>query len=151
MGKITHLVIHCTGTPEGHPDHNAESTFDYHHRVKGWKHKGYHRVIEYDGRIVKGQDLDADDWISPWEVANGARGINQHAVHIAYVGGMSADMTKPKDTRTPAQKKALEDIVRWSLKNWPGIKVICHNEISNKACPSFDVQEWLLEVGLLRD
>jgi len=148
MGKITHLVLHCSATPESSAAWDAERVLQI-AIEKGWSHYGYHRVIEYDGTIVKGQALDADDFISPHEVANGAYGLNQHAVHICYVGGMKADMSGPKDTRTDAQLQAMYEVVRWCMANWPGIKVIGHNEVANKACPSFDVQEWLQQVGVI--
>jgi len=52
---------------------------------------------------------------------------------------------KPKDTRTPAQREALRTLVRTYQERYPGIIVRGHNEWPGvkKACPSFDVSEWL--------
>jgi hypothetical protein len=69
--------------------------------------------------------------------------------HIAYAGGVAADGTTPCDTRTPQQKSALEHYVRDFVARFPGAAVVGHNELAAKACPSFDVQAWLRETGIL--
>jgi uncharacterized protein YeaO (DUF488 family) len=55
----------------------------------------------------------------------------------------------PKDTRTEAQKKSLLTLVRTYRSRYPGIKILGHRDWPNvhKACPSFDVDEWLTEVA----
>ena len=55
----------------------------------------------------------------------------------------------PCDTRTPQQKSALEHYVRDFVARFPGAAVVGHNELAAKACPSFDVQAWLRETGIL--
>lgn len=91
-------------------------------------------------------DLKALD---PWEITNGACGYNATSRHIAYAGGVAADGTTPCDTRTPQQKSALEHYVRDFVARFPGAAVVGHNELAAKACPSFDVQAWLRETGIL--
>jgi len=85
----------------------------------------------------------------PGEVPSGARGHNATSRHIAYAGGVAADGTTPCDTRTPQQKSALEHYVRDFVARFPGAAVVGHNELAAKACPSFDVQAWLRETGIL--
>jgi hypothetical protein len=65
-----------------------------------------------------------------------------------YAGGVARDGKTPKDTRTPEQRKAMADYVIRFMKEHPGVKVIGHNEVAQKACPSFDVQEWLKSLAL---
>ena len=43
---------------------------------------------------------------------------------------------------TDKQWTALVDRVKNTLIDYPNAKVIGHNEISEKECPSFDVQKW---------
>ena len=37
---------------------------------------------------------------------------------------------------------ALLDLVKTQLTNYPDAKIIGHNEISEKDCPAFNVQQW---------
>lgn len=55
---------------------------------------------------------------------------------------------KPKDTRTPAQLKAMGAYVKDFHRRFPGVRIIGHNEVAAKACPSFDVQKWLKSIGI---
>ena len=46
------------------------------------------------------------------------------------------------------QLKALEDYVKDFHRRFPRVRIIGHNEIAAKACPSFDVQAWLRKIGI---
>ena len=74
---------------------------------------------------------------------------NTGNIGICYVGGMDAQMKKPKDTRTEAQKKSLLTLIRTYKGRYPGIIIRGHRDWPgvNKACPSFSVADWLKEVG----
>lgn len=63
-------------------------------------------------------------------------------------GGCARDGKTPKDTRTPAQLRAMEAYVKDFHKRFPGVRIIGHNEVAAKACPSFDVQWWLKSIGI---
>ena len=75
-------------------------------------------------------------------------GYNSVSRHIVYAGGVEKDGKTPKDTRTGCQKKALEKYVKDFHRKFPDVRIIGHNELAAKACPSFDVQEWLKEIGI---
>ena len=60
----------------------------------------------------------------------------------------AADGKTPKDTRTASQKKALEKYVKDFHRRFPDVRIVGHNELAAKACPSFDVQKWLKEIGI---
>ena len=86
--------------------------------------------------------------LNSWEITNGAKGHNSTARHIVYVGGVDRDGKTPKDTRTPAQRKALVAYVRDFHRRFPSVRIVGHNELAAKACPSFDAQEWLKQIGI---
>lgn len=143
---IKRIVVHCTATREGQ-DVNA-ATIKGWHLKQGWSDIGYHYVVRLDGRVEKGRPDTA--------VGSHVKGFNTGSIAIVYVGGLDKD-GKPKDTRTPAQKKGLKEIIsRMSaLHNNP--PVMGHRDLSPdkdkdgvvekhewlKECPCFDVRDWI--------
>ena len=116
---------------------------------RGWKQVGYTDMIHLDGRVERLVRNNEDANVDPWEITNGASGYNAISRHIVYVGGVDAnDANKAKDTRTPAQKEALKRYVRDFHMRFPQVKIIGHNQLASKACPSFDVPKWLKEIGI---
>lgn len=154
------IIIHCTATPEG-IDFKAKD-IDLWHKEQGWKMIGYNYVIDLDGTIEVGRPL----------TMSGAhcKGWNNRSIGIVYVGGVASAVDKrgrlvaakdakgnpiPKDTRTPAQKKSLNDLVYKLLDEYSSIKdILGHRDTSPdlngdgqitpnewiKACPCFDVR-----------
>lgn len=152
MAVLKYLVLHCTATPEG-----REVTGDDIRRMhlspvskggRGWKQVGYTDIIHLDGTVERLVDNNEDANVDPWEITNGVKGYNSVSRHVVYAGGMTKDMSRPKDTRTPAQIKAMEAYVRDFHRRFPGVRIIGHNEVAAKACPSFDVQKWLESIGI---
>lgn len=151
MAKLRYLVIHCTATPEGREVSAADIRRCHLAPVteggRGWKQVGYTDLVHLDGTVERLVANNEDAEVDPWEITNGAKGYNSVSRHIVYAGGCDRAM-KPKDTRTPAQKSALETYVKDFHRRFPGVRIIGHNEVAAKACPSFDVQRWLMEIGL---
>lgn len=151
MSKLKYLVIHCLATPEGR-EITRQDLEQWHLKERGWSRLGYSDLIHIDGRLENLIEFDQDDNVDSWEISNGAKGYNGIARHVAYVGGASSKKEAwmkhypPKDTRTEAQNYTLEQYVRFTILRHPNIKVIGHNEISNKSCPSFDVKLWLRSI-----
>ena len=152
MAQMKYLVIHCTATPEGREVSSAEIRHWHTDPVskggRGWKQVGYTALIHLDGSVERLVQNNEDARVDPWEVTNGAKGYNSVSRHIVYAGGVAKDGKTPKDTRTEAQKKALRDYVRDFHRRFPQIKIVGHNELAAKACPSFDVKAWLKEIGV---
>lgn len=149
--KLKYLIIHCTATPEGR-DVSADDIRRWHTDPvdkggRGWCQVGYTDLIHIDGQVERLVQNNEDSEVDPWEVTNGAKGYNSVSRHIVYAGGVDHS-GKPKDTRTPAQRKALEAYVTHFHDQHPDVRIIGHNEIAAKACPSFDVQEWLKNIGI---
>jgi len=143
---LRYLVIHCTGTRAGR-DVTSDEIRRWHTSPvsaggRGWKQVGYTDMIHPDGRIERLVANNEDSEVDPWEITNGASGYNSVSRHVVYVGGVGAD-GKPSDTRTASQKASLESYVRDFHERFPSVKIIGHNEIASKACPSFDAQGWL--------
>ncbi len=130
MRKINKIIIHCTATPEGR-DVTINEVRSWHVEERGWRDVGYHFLIQIDGTIDEGRPIE--------QTGAHTRGHNWDSIGIAIVGGMSKDMTEPKDTRTEEQKEALVDLL-CQLKDTYGGTIYGHRDFSNKACPSFDAK-----------
>ena len=149
--KLKYLIIHCTATPEGR-DVSADDIRRWHTDPvskggRGWRQVGYTDLFRLDGKVERLVRNNEDNEVDPWEITNGATGYNSVSRHIVYAGGVDQN-GRPKDTRTPAQRNALEEYVTRFHDQHPGVRIIGHNEVAAKACPSFDVQEWLKNIGI---
>jgi len=163
--KLKYLVIHCTATPEGR-DVSAADIRRMHTSPKpqgrGWRQVGYTDLFRLDGtreRLVKNNE---DAYVDGWEVTNGAAGFNSVSRHIVYAGGVAKDGKTPQDTRTSAQRSAMAEYVQDFHRRHPDVKIIGHRDLSpdrngngkvepnewTKACPSFEVSEWLESIGI---
>lgn len=152
MAELKFLVLHCTATPEGRPVTSAEirrwHTDPVSRGGRGWKQVGYTDMIHLDGRVERLVQNNEDANVDPWEITNGAKGYNSTSRHVVYVGGVARDGKTPRDTRTLGQLKALEAYVKDFHLRFPALKIIGHNELAAKACPSFDVKKWLKQIGI---
>ncbi|MCR5870698.1 MULTISPECIES: N-acetylmuramoyl-L-alanine amidase [unclassified Sphingomonas] len=144
MRKITHLVVHCSATPEGR-DVSAKE-IDGWHRQRGFARIGYHYVVRLDGTVESGRPLE--------QPGAHVAGHNANTIGIVYAGGLAKDGKTPKDTRTAAQKVALTDLLKSLKRRFPNAIVQGHRDFSPdldkdgkvepheymKACPSFDAK-----------
>jgi len=124
--RITHAVVHCAATQ---PTATVSSILSYWKNHLGWKNPGYHILIGLKGFTVL-SDFN--------NVSNGAIGYNSNGVHFSYIGGIDRS-GKPLDTRTELQKRLMQVCLEEIKLKVPGIHIIGHNEVANKACPSFKV------------
>ena len=149
--QLKYLVIHCTATPEGR-EVSADEIRRWHTAPpsaggRGWKQVGYTDMVHLDGKVERLVRNNEDMQVDAFEITNGAKGYNAIARHVVYVGGVDAT-GKAKDTRTEAQRNALAAYVRDFHARFPQVRIIGHNEIAPKACPSFNVQAWLKAIGI---
>lgn len=111
------------------------------HVEKGWIDVGYNVVIPRNGMVQIGRPLDA----------RGAHvaGYNARALGICLVGGLDED-GEPEANYTQAQYDALEATIHFLRKYAPLAKIQGHRDFPNvaKACPCFDVRDWLRERGI---
>jgi N-acetyl-anhydromuramyl-L-alanine amidase AmpD len=108
------------------------------HKNKGWSDIGYHYVIRLDGTREQGRSIDIQ--------GAHAYGFNKKSIGICIVGGVDENM-KPLKTINIAQEEELALLITEIDWSYPNIDIKGHNELSTKACPSFDVQDWLKESG----
>lgn len=122
------IIVHCSATPAGRDVTVAD--IDRWHRARGFRSIGYHYVVLLDGTVCPGRPEDA--------VGAHCLGQNATSIGVCYVGGLDADGSTPRDTRTPAQRRALLDLLADLLRRYPGAVVRGHRDFAPKACPSFD-------------
>ena len=129
-----YLVIHCAATRPSQ-DISAED-IDRWHKEKGFDKIGYHYFIKRNGNIENGR-LET-------ETGAHAYGYNSKSLGICLAGGVTEDdITVSENNFTKEQFESLDRLVEQIEDTYLGIKVIGHNEISQKDCPGFNVQEWL--------
>ena len=148
--KIDAIVIHCSASRAGVDLRAAD--IDKMHKERGFSGIGYHFVVDLDGRVEIGRPLPQDGAHCNTPGLSG-QSYNKHSIGICYVGGLDRD-GNPADTRTPAQRVALDDLVHDLIQRYPIVEVIGHRDASPdknkdgkitpnewiKQCPCFDVK-----------
>ena len=133
MRSITLIIVHCSANKAGSALRMAD--IDRYHRSLGWKCCGYHYVIPTDGSIEVGR---------PEEMV-GAHCVNhnKYSIGVCYIGGLAADGITPADTRTEAQKRALQQLLADLKQRYPKALVLGHCELDYRKphCPGFDAAE----------
>ena len=137
MRKINSIILHCTATPEG-KDYTVEDITRW-HKERGFRTIGYHYVIYRDGSVHKGRKNS--------EIGAHCTGKNANSIGVVYIGGMTSDNKKPKDTRTTEQHKSLLELVQKLMRmyNLTIQDVHCHNEFAKKSCPCFNIADFRQE------
>jgi len=144
MRRINLAVWHCSADRENHLKGKGRDYLDRVAKQRGFREVSYHIIILADGSIEYGRDV--------WEKGAHAKGYNTISFGVVYIGGLDKN-GKPKDTRTPEQKKTMRMIKQNLDYHYPGIKHVGHRDLSvdlngdgvisknewMKACPCFDV------------
>ncbi len=153
MRKIKEIIIHCSDTQEGvnvtAADIRRWHTTPREKGGRGWRDIGYHYVIRLDGTIEVGRTIER---VGAHCIGRNGEDHNSHSIGICYIGGrhMKEDGTWVwADTRTAKQKDSMAKLVRMLLALLPQATVHGHNEFAARACPCFDVQQWLREEKII--
>ncbi|MBA4304624.1 MAG: hypothetical protein C0424_10405 [Sphingobacteriaceae bacterium] len=148
MRTVNFITIHCTGGPQN----QSLESIRAHWRSLGWRNVGYHRLVAADGTVHE---------LAPYSaITNGVAGHNSNNIHLSYIGGIDS-RGHVADTRTSAQRAALERLVYEVHRLYPAAVIQGHRDFSpdknrngiiepsewTKACPSFSVKAWLQEIG----
>lgn len=149
---LKYLIIHCTATPQGREVTSDEirrwHTAPVSEGGRGWRQVGYADMIHLDGMIENLVPYNENNVVENFEITNGAAGYNDCSRHVVLVGGCNAS-GMPDNTFTELQFAALAAYVADFMRKHPDARVIGHNEIAAKACPCFDVQEFLKTYALV--
>jgi N-acetylmuramoyl-L-alanine amidase len=130
MRTITHIVVHCTATPQ---TTTVQSIQRYWRDNLKWRSPGYHFLIEANGTVHNLQPINLP--------SNGVAGHNANSIHVSYIGGVNGQ--RAVDNRTEAQKTALLRILTDLKKQFPNAIIQGHRDFPRvaKACPSFDAKK----------
>lgn len=164
MRSITHIVIHCSASPNGQSLFQGRigspgrvppvKVIDGWHQQRGfhrdplWRKRfnpdlaaiGYHFVIYTNSAVASGRHLD--------EVGAHVQGRNANSIAICLVG---------TDKFTAAQWGVLPELLADLRKRYPNARICGHRDLSPdvdgdgvvrphewlKICPGFDVAAWL--------
>ena len=129
------------------PDHRIGGIPIYKLHGRGWQQVGYRQLIDIHGKIHDLINFNDDQFLEGNEITNGAAGWNGKTIHICYAGGTDQQL-RAKDTRTPAQLASMEATAIYYLSRQPWLKLIGHNQVAHKACPSFSVIDWARQIGI---
>lgn len=152
MRTITHIILHCSATPQG--QQVTVLDVDRWHRERGFKRQaeavarfnpqlkaiGYHYLISLGGEVFTGRGLD--------EAGAHVAGHNANTIGVCMVG---------MHRFTAAQWDALRGLVNSLRSAHPTAKICGHRDMSPdtdgdgvverhewlKECPTFDVATWL--------
>ena len=154
MRKIDLIVIHCSATRVD----RTLTAFDLEtlHRRRGFNGTGYHYYIRKDGTTLLTRPIE--------RIGAHAKGFNASSIGICYEGGLDC-RGRPADTRTPAQRATLRQLVGQLQEKFPGCRVCGHRDLSPdlngngeiepeewiKQCPCFEVAKEFNEFGAFAD
>ncbi|AWB77265.1 TPA: N-acetylmuramoyl-L-alanine amidase [Stenotrophomonas maltophilia] len=134
--RVQFIVVHCAATRPSMDVGVAE--IRRWHLQRGFFDIGYHFVIRRDGTVEKGRNLDVP--------GAHVEGYNGRSVGVCMVGGVSEhDVNVPENNFTPAQFDALRKLLgELRRDHFPHAQIVGHHDLNKgKACPSFDVKDWL--------
>ncbi len=117
---IDTLFWHCTATPEG--KEFTRQQIKQMHLQRGFSDIGYHLLVHLDGRLEIGRSWNTIGA----HVAN----HNTGSLGFSYIGGVKADGKTAVDSRTPAQKKAMEQITEEVATKFKLKKILGHRDAS---------------------
>ncbi len=154
LARYDHLIIHCTATGPDQNNIDAEWV-DTAHKNKGWNGCGYHAVITRDGDVQTrdGGFMARSITRQGSHVGACGPGWNARSLGVSLAGGVDNN-GRPDCNFTEQQYDALTNFIDNFLDSHPkpeDVKIMGHRDLikitrsSPKACPCFDVQDFISE------
>lgn len=145
------IVIHCSATRATLDIGVPEIT--RWHIQRGFDTVGYHYVIRRNGELETGRPEQA--------IGAHVRGHNANSVGICLAGGVDGQ-NNPQNNFSDEQFSTLKILLQQLVERYPGARILGHRDLSPdkngdgkispnefvKACPSFDVAQWLAKNGI---
>ena len=139
---VHEIIVHCSDT---RPDWMTSAGISAQraeirrwHLARGWADIGYHWVIARDGAVTAGRPET--------QVGAHVEGHNAGTIGICLIGGHgSAATDRFSDHFTPAQDLTLRQLLLGIGMRTQITRISGHNEYAAKACPGFNVPNWLKE------
>lgn len=150
MRFINEIIVHCSATdPSWMSQHSVEEKRDEirrWHRRRGWRDIGYAIIIDRDGALADGRDLN-DDGDTFDDIGAHVRGRNTRSIGLCLVGGKGSNERDVfAEHFTAAQDHALRSLIADLRNRFPTIAVVSgHNQYAAKACPGFQVPVWMAD------
>lgn len=137
MRRINKIIIHCSATPPT-MDIGVKEIRSWHVNERKWRDIGYHFVVRRNGEIEIGRPIEMQ--------GAHAKGHNKTSVGICWVGGLDENMS-PENNMTKEQEQELWCTVQniMLIYGIDNAQVVGHRDLPGvtKACPSFDVKQWI--------
>lgn len=137
------IVIHTTA---GNSRNTPEQVQNFFLNILRWRRGGYHTIYAQDGRKREYYDwrTEGTNGILPHGGLN-----NLNTIHLSYIGGINdRNINEAVCNISPKQEAAMIADIKAILRWFPNAKVLGHNQINQKYCPSFWVPSWLDKHGL---
>ena len=109
---------------------------------RGWDRLGYSEMIHLNGNKEILTPFDEDAFVETDEMTWGVAGFNSVSRHIMLAGGKGKP-GKFGDHFTEDQEATLLQCIKRTILHHPDITIVGHNQLAAKACPNFNVYDWL--------
>ena len=160
LAVFDHFIVHAAATTRRMKNVDA-AWIDREHRKRGWSGCGYHAVITRSGKL---QMRDRGDPTRPLDkvgahVGGCGPGWNRRSFGVCLAGGLDED-GRPENNFTKRQFRALKRLIVAFLSEHAApetVRIMGHRDLirltraSPKACPCFDVADFMQEYGLSED
>ena len=140
--EVDEIILHCTDTRPEWMENDSLSAkikeIDRWHRLRGFSMIGYHWIIDRDGTVLPGRPET--------KIGAHVKEANVGTIGISLVGGYGGAATDDFDEHfTAAQRKAVLAKIEEIRTRARIAKISGHNDYAAKACPCFNVREFLNE------
>lgn len=160
ISHYDHFIVHCTATKVSQQNIDAKWV-DKVHKKRGWSGCGYHAVITREGTLQMNDDGFPTRRIDQKgaHVGGCGPGWNKRSFGVTLSGGLDAS-AQPENNFTKKQFRTLVRLIKAFLNSHDTpdkVSIMGHRDLirmtnsSPKACPCFDVAQFLVDYKINDD